>query len=88
MEAARHGEHGDEDSDRAGDAEHGHDGGNPAGADASQIVNEWNCHGSDPPQGVNDAQMHGRESRQNSGDDADSDGRCYTGKDCFRLQYE
>ena len=58
MKAARERKHGNEHADGAGDSKNGDDGGNPAGANAAQIVNDGDGHGSNPPERVNHAQAH------------------------------
>src|SRR5262249_44880242 len=40
LESVGHGQHGHEDAHRARDADHGHDGGAPAGADALDVVGD------------------------------------------------
>src|ERR1700689_225174 len=68
MKAAREGKHGDEHTDGAGDPENGHDGGNPAGTNAAQVVNDGDGHSSNPPECVNHAQAHRRGGRKYTGE--------------------
>src|ERR1700722_18864333 len=88
MKAARERKHSNEHADGTGDSENSDDGGNPAGPNASQIVNDGDGHGSNSPERVNHAQAHRRGCGKNPGKNPNGQGNSNSHNYCGTCQVE